>query len=221
MIQSIYITRAIGDVLQLRNFCIEHGIKLTALSQISFAKNKFIVRKPYEVVLFTSPRSAAFFFNFQSIPAHVKIACVGPGTASYLEKKGFVVDFTGPVPGDPVQNARYFADWLGIRSVLFPQSNLGMSSMSKFLSPAQFEHVQVYSTEFHSEIIPPHEVYIFTSPSNVESFLVKNQRPEGKIIAWGKSTEQALMANDVNVSYTLSTSAENEVINYLVSRYAI
>jgi uroporphyrinogen-III synthase len=198
-------------------FCRKYSISLTALSQISFVSVDFKIQNPFDVVFFASPRSAEFFLTRQSLPLHTKCACVGKGTATFLEKNGFSVDFTGTKPGNPLRNARDFALWLGPRRVLFPHSNLALGNMRQFISPEQLECVQVYTTEFQSEVIQPHDLYIFTSPSNVEGFLVKNPPPIGEIIAWGESTRNALLANDIAVSHTLLSSHENEVIDYIES----
>lgn len=188
---------------------------MTAKAQISFVALDFRIQKPFDVVFFASPRSAEYFFMRQSLPPRSKCACVGPGTAAFLERKGISVAFTGSTPGNPLQNSKDFALWLGSRRVLFPQSNLGTDSMRQFIPEDQVECVQVYNTELQSEPIALHDLYIFTSPSNVEGFLLKNSIPVGEIMAWGQSTKKALLTGKIPVSYTLMSSHENEVIEYL------
>jgi uroporphyrinogen-III synthase len=212
---SLYISRNIQDVRLLERYCLIHNIHLTAISQIFFEKLDFVVKHPFDVVFFSSPRSIDFFINAYPLPNEIKIACVGDGTANHLKKMGYSIDFCGMNPGLPDLNARDFADWLGNRHVLFPLSDRSKEHMLTFVSPKQLEKIRVYKTKFESVYIPNHDVYIFSSPSNVNSFLERNKIPQGDIIAWGKSTEEALVNHGIQVRHTLKTSSETELINYL------
>ncbi len=221
MIRSVYISKTIEDVLLLRDFCQQNGISLTTISQISFRSLTFNIHKPFDVIFFSSPRSVEYFLQFISIPIEIKIACVGSGTAKHLEAMGYAIDFFGKTPGAPVQTAKEFASWLGEQRVLFPESDNGLGSMQQFLSPEQYEVISVYSTLYEPAIIAPHDVYVFSSPSNVESFLTVNKVPDGLVIAWGKSTESILRKYGINASYTLSTSSVVELLELLKEKWSL
>jgi len=215
LIRSVYITREPEAVPHLRLFCEKNGIKLTAISQIAFTPCDFQVEQPFEVVFFSSPRSVDFFLKAHILESNVAVACVGKGTASYLEKKGIAAAFIGENPGNPAQNALDFATWLGKRSVLFPVSSISKGSMLQAHSPDQVQQIVVYETHLTPVEISENEVYVFTSPSNVHSFLLKNEIHGAKIIAWGKSTEKELLKNHLQATSVLQSSAEQELISLL------
>ena len=56
----------------------------------------------------------------------------------------------------------------------------------------------------------------FKSPSNVDGFLIENQFPSNaKIIAWGKTTKNYLLAKNQTVEHTLKNSTVDELVEYL------
>lgn len=79
--------------------------------------------------------------------------------------------------------------------VLFPVSDISLKNVQSFLSPKQVKTSVVYSTTSNKQNIKKHDVYIFSSPSNVNSFFNHNQiASEAKVIAIGESTLAALKA---------------------------
>jgi hydroxymethylbilane synthase len=123
----------------------------------------------------------------------VRFAAVGPGTASALLEAGLTVSYTG-TGGDTAAIARAFAEAEKPESVLLPQSARSGGNVAAALEPLTQVHVrEVYRTVIAPESLERHDVLIFTSPSNVESFLAANQPDAGQIaIAIGPSTQQAL-----------------------------
>ncbi|MBM3419162.1 MAG: hypothetical protein FJY17_09635 [Bacteroidetes bacterium] len=66
------------------------------------------------------------------------------------------------------------------------------------------------------KVIPSVSIYIFTSPSNVKSFLANNIiHANARIIAWGSSTKEFLNANNIKVNDCLTSGHENELIQIL------
>lgn len=199
----------------LQAFCIQEEIELTAFPQIKFSEQTFSIKKPYQVIFFSSPRCVDFFLLNETIPDDVKIACVGASTADHLTKKGLQPDFIGSFPGDPDKNAKELSEWVSDRSVLFPVSSISKGSMNKFIPADQIEIVQVYITEFCPKKVADHDIYIFSSPSNVDSFLEVNKAPETIVIAWGKTTESCLLSKEIPVAKVLNKSNESELIELL------
>ena len=215
MISSIYITRELVDIPQLQAFCEEHNLAITAKSQISFNAIDFEITHPYDVVFFSSPRSVSYFLKKHQISSKSKIGCVGKGTALQAQRLGLTTDFIGSHSGEPSKNAKELADWLGDRRILLPISDISQRNLIEFIPSDQVETVIVYSTQFSPLTIPKQDVYIFSSPSNVESFLQCNKPPNGIIIAWGKSTENELKAHSIHSNVTLLRSEESELIGAL------
>lgn len=134
-----------------------------------------------------------FFKAQQEIPKSIEIACVGAKTAQLLESMGFQIAFNGSEEKDIHAVAASFKSWLGDRSVLFPTSDRSLHTISKGLPARQIREVIVYKTVVSGKAIPQQEIYVFTSPSNVEGFLSENTVPmDAHIVAWGKSTAHAL-----------------------------
>ena len=217
MITSIYITRELGDIPQLQTFCGEHQLRLTAKSQITFESLDFEIGKPFDVVFFSSPRSVIHFLSRVPIPENVAIGCVGKGTAEQVRRAGFNPDFIGSTPGEPSKNAKELAGWLGNRRILFPVSEISKGSLTEFIPSSQVETVFVYTTKRSPVSIDQNDVYIFSSPSNVGSFLLQNPSPSGIVVAWGNSTERSLREQSIIPSITLLHSEESELISQLLT----
>jgi uroporphyrinogen-III synthase len=217
LISSIYITRSLSEVPRLKSFCDENRIILHGYSQISFTPIDFTVRHSFDVIFFSSPRSARFFLEKNTIAPNIAIACVGKGTAEYVLNLGFEADFIGEKTGDPSENAADLAKWLGKRRILFPVSDISKGSMLKFIPESQLEIVPVYKTAPETRSVNDHDIYIFTSPSNISSFLLKNETPDRMVVAWGKSTEQTLLELSIPVTFTLMKSDEEELVGRLYS----
>ncbi len=168
-----------------------------------------------------------FFKASQSIPAHTLIACIGDKTAELLAQLGHTVDFKGSQSGEPKVVAEEFKVWLTSTTlrlrqaqrdtlsqrVLFPLSDRSLKSISSEIPEEQKEEVIVYSTAVIGKAVEECDVYVFTSPSNVEGFFELNTVPVGaKVIAWGKSTEAGLVARGVAVWGSLGQSGIREVV---------
>lgn len=196
---------------ELDHFSIE------AHSFLSFESVAFDIRHPYEVIFFGSPRTVIFFKAQASISTNSAIACIGNKTAELLREMGHRVDFVGEKSGNPTHVGEAFRFWLGKRRVLFPLSDRSLKSISAFIEPAHKEEVVAYKTVVTSQEISPCDIYVFTSPTNVEGFLEHNIVPEyARVIAWGKSTETALISRAVPVEFCLKTSSFEELISLLL-----
>jgi uroporphyrinogen-III synthase len=91
--------------------------------------------------------------------------------------------------------------------VFFPVSDRSLGSITKVFSADQIEVLSVYHTLLNPIKIPTCAVYIFTSPSNVESFILINSIPLGAhVIAWGDSTAAALLEAGIEVELIQSGS---------------
>lgn len=189
---------------------------LQAESLIRFEALPFKILGNPDIVCFTSPRSVWFYFQNPINSDTIEYACVGSFTAAKVSELGHFVAFIGSDPGDPEKTSKEFAVWVGERTVLFPESDRSLGSLSKGLPANQVMRIPAYKTVLHSQIIPKKDIYVFTSPSNAESFLLNNKLPKKKtIIAWGKTTANYLLQKKIEVEHTLSSSSENELVAYL------
>jgi uroporphyrinogen-III synthase len=171
LINNIFISRDLTSCGSLIDFCKQNQLELISQSLISFKSTDFQVSESYDVIFFSSIRSADFFFRKEKIDESKKIACIGQETATKLLNLGMNVDFIGTNSGNPSEVARKFKDWLGNRNVLIPHSSESLFSIMEFLNPNHVILVEVYKTVLEPTIIPICDCFIFTSPSNVMAYL--------------------------------------------------
>ena len=214
--KSIYITKELEDVTQLKQFCAFQNIDLHATSQLSFEAVPFTVIEPFEVVFFSSVRAGRFFLRSYDGPlSSLQFACIGEETA---QKFNIEFAFVGKEAGNPEKVAEKFKNWLGDKRLLIPHSSLSHKTIAAIIPSTQCESVCVYNTLLSPQSIPESEVYVFTSPSNLAAFLQKNQVPESaKVIAWGNTTEKALRNSKVQVSKTLNKAQLEELLEVLAN----
>lgn len=215
MIKRIFISKDFTELAHLPAFCAEHSLELIAQSCIQFSAVPFEVKKPFEVVFFGSVRAASFFLINNDLPRGVEVACIGETTATKLRAMNLPVAFVGEKAGNPTEVADAFKTWLGTRRVLFPVSSVSKESIVKVVDKNQSEKVLVYETLPTSIQVEQLDLAIFTSPSNLESFLNAGNTIPSKTIAWGNTTLEAMHSRDIQATSTLETSAELELISVL------
>ena len=213
--KSIFISKDLSEVTLLQQFCLANNINLIAHSLIRFEAIPFEVNQTYDVLFISSIRAAEFFLKTEKIKPETIIACIGQITARKLEELGLKITFVGEKSGNPIEVAEEFKKWLGNRTVLIPQSNISKRTIGSLLPSSQCIEPIVYKTVSDCEVIPACETYVFTSPSNVDSFLTCNEPPQGKVIAWGETTKKCIEEKSITVSNTLQTSGMEELIKLL------
>jgi uroporphyrinogen-III synthase len=145
-----------------------------------------------------------------------QFACIGQVTATKLKDLGIQCAFIGDEAGNPEKVAEDFKLWAGDKTVCFPRSNRSLKSIQQQLPSNQIVDLEVYQTIHAPCFIAPHNIYVFTSPSNVEAFLEINEIPENAyVIAWGKSTANQLLERHLTPHATLKWSSQQELISLL------
>lgn len=173
------------------------GFQLIQHSLLSFSAVDGVPTQPYDLVFFSSPR--AYAYGQQFILPETKVACVSEGTARHIQHP---IDWCGNSPSKPAQTALEFKQWVGERRVLFPVSSRSLGSISSAFPPEQMECLTVYRTILNPRVVEACAVYIFTSPSNAEAFLLQNTIPGGvKVIAKGTSTQEFLQQHGIESTY--------------------
>lgn len=215
MKKSIFISKNASELPLLSAFCVSHQIPLSAHSLITFNALSFEMDVSYDVVFFSSIRAAEFFFAQEKLPEHCQIACVGAVTAKKINALGFGVSFIGEQAGNPLHVAEMFKMWLGERRVLFPLSTVSKRTIVEQIPTAQRIEVAIYETGALPLKIEKSDCLIFTSPSNVESYLLQNEINGNILIAWGTTTKNALETKGFSVDFTLQDANEENLITYL------
>ncbi len=200
--KTLFISKSSQEVKDLDQLLKEQGIVLIAHSFLEFERVYTTIPRAYDVIFFSSPRSAVFYLGQHPLPVSIPVACAGEKTAKVVREMGRRVDFTGEGPISEV--ATDFFEWCGDRHVLFPVSNRSLKTISSRFPEDQKTELTVYRTIIAGKEISPCDGYVFTSPSNAEGFLMNNVLPEGvAVIAWGESTASYLKSQGIQPTRTL------------------
>jgi uroporphyrinogen-III synthase len=216
MKKRIFISKNSDDCEPLVHFCNQNKLDLTAQSLIEFEAIPFKMESNFDIVFFSSIRSAQFYFEKAAKKSSIIYACIGETTNSKLKKLGIECEFVGKEAGNPLKTAAEFKNWVKNRIVFFPQSNLSLGTFSAILPENQVLKQVVYKTKLNEIEISKCQIYIFTSPSNLDAFLTINEiREDSKVIVWGKSTSEKAKSKGLKVDFVLTKSSLDELIQIL------
>lgn len=194
---AVFITRNLRkddlfvNVLKANNFTV-YGKSLiqTKLLDIKGAYNE----QDIGWVFFSSKQAVKYFFMQKPKLGQVKLGAIGKGTATAIRQAGKNADFVG-YSTDTRMTGKQFAATVGKEKVLFPQAKGSMQTIQQqFYKKDQVINLPVYDTIMHDNAeIPPVEILLFTSPSNVQAFF-KNHRVDANqnVIAIGGATGNEL-----------------------------
>lgn len=220
-IRSLFISTELPKDNELRHFCLENKIELRAESLLSFDPVEHNSVFDGEVIFFSSIRC----FQYYKGDLRNKILAVyGQGTANkilkYHPELKTQIEFIGEETNDPATIAQDLVSWLENRTVLFPLGSKSLKSISKFIPESQLEEQIVYTTLLNPKTINTVDICVFTSPSNVESFLQVNEIQKDTLyIAWGKSTFKKMTEIGFKKCNLLEESSYNSLIKFLKSEF--
>ena len=216
-ISSLFISKNEDEVQTIQRFCSQQGIHLLAQSFLSFELIPGTIQSEAEVFFFGSKNAFSFFLDLEIPFKQKQLAVIGEATKNYIEKLGYEVAFSSSNAGIPEQVANEFKDFLKMRKVAFFQSDLSKRSISGHIPANQREEYIIYSTKLNAITLPEEaSIYVFTSPSNVDAFLLHNSIPtDAIIIAWGKITERALREKEIHPEIVLTSAKQEELIERL------
>lgn len=217
MIRSVFITKSPADRGVLYDFCDEHSIDIHYHSFLTFKQLDLPEIPTSDVFFFSSKRAVDYFLNQSKIPNNTSIACIGESTKKHIESKGFKVDFVGENAGQPTIVSQKLSNWLDERTITILLAKESKQSILTQLDPSKTKLAVVYETVISAQKMDQsYDCYVFTSPSNVTGFLGENALPaNAKVIAWGETTKEYLEAKKIDVTKTLETSSESEIVNLL------
>ncbi len=217
MIRSILITKSNENQGVLADFCKSQNIQLLYHSFLTFSKVELVEIPKTEVLFFSSKRAVDYFLEQASISPETQIACIGEATKNHLELLGYNVDYVGQQAGNPETVSKDFATWLGEKTCTILLAKDSKKSIIKHLNPTNTKCCVVYETVIHTFTFEQSfDFVIFTSPSNVTGYLKKNKITDStKVIAWGETTKRYLEDNQLDVSKTLKSASEQELVEML------
>jgi uroporphyrinogen-III synthase len=215
---TLFISKEVAETSVLRTFCEEYSITIHSHSFLTFQPIPLHWEITSHALFFTSKRAVSYFFNQYSSSPKWSIACVGQATADEVLRRGLNVDFIASNSGKPTDVAHEVANWLAGKSITFVSALKSINSIIDLLPSSQVDQVAVYETQITPfQLHTSFDVYVFTSPSNLEGFLKANILPTAaKLIAWGETTAAAMREQGLEPLYTLKTSSEKELVDYLL-----
>jgi uroporphyrinogen-III synthase len=218
-LKTIFISKNISELDELGDFTAKLDFQFDCQSLIRFSPTKFELPLDFDVVFISSIRSVQFLEESSQIDlASYTIACVGHQTSYRIQKMGYKTSFVGSNAGNPLAVSKEFSYWLGTRTVFIPHSNLSLRSIETSIPKRQLRSVAIYETILNGVKIDPKDIYVFTSPSNVDAFHMHNKLPlKAIIIAWGNSTRAALEKYATESHFVLEQGTLEELILILNS----
>ena len=204
--KRILITRKTGGDVSVRSFASEHGVELIEQSFIYTSSVRGLDIPKTDWIFFSSPTAVNLFV--ETYPSHVtgkKLAALGPATARSLESHHLPVTFTGNPDITPPANGKSFGKFIDANEiVLFPISQISRKSASFSLGEQQKVELITYTTEPLGKDVAAADIILFTSPSNLKGFLLKNDVPDKAILlCYGETTAAEIKTLDLS----------NELIN--------
>lgn len=211
---KIFISKDVEDLNSGLLALQQNGI-LEAQSLIEFGALPFECPSHYDILFLSSIRAAEFFFKQCNTQA--TIACAGIETAKKVaERYQKEVAFIAQQSGQPQVEAKRFNAWRNGRRVCFPSSQLSIGTYAALLPESEKIILPIYNTTFKQLPIEEKDIYVFSSPSNVLAFLAHNRIPaHAKVVAWGASTAQELMQQQISVTTVLNGEQQAELLTWL------
>ncbi len=217
MIRSILITKFKDDQGVLYDYCVAKNIAIHYHSFLTFKQVNLPETPTSDVLFFSSKRAVDYFLSQSKISTKTEIACIGESTKIHLQTKGIAVNFVGQNAGNPELVSQELANWLGERTITIILAKESKKSILTHVDNSKSTCCIVYETIINFEKIEQQfDCIVFTSPSNAAGFLKENTIPkQSNIIAWGETTKRYLEENQLEVSKTLKTASEQELVELL------
>lgn len=193
--KKVFISRAASDAQLFSKTLQAYGCEVIAESLIEIKpleKNPISIQADW--IFFSSAHGVEHGLHLLHQLPNAKVGAVGSATAQHIIKAGFSCAFVGK---DSKTSSEIGHDFSLIAEgmVVFPESLNGNKTIQKN-NHNRYEaiSVPVYETiEKQLGKKPEADVYAFTSPSNVKSFVNQFGKPTGDVFAIGDKTAEALI----------------------------
>lgn len=195
---KIFISRHLEINSPLLEFALTNGHDVVGQSLIEISQVTFKEFPRTDWIFFYSKNGVKHFFNQLDIAQrqnlkHCKIGVIGTKTESavmnFLNQK---CDFVGNADQS---NTHEFIDKLGHDTCLFPRASYSKKSIEKLLPVDQVEVLVVYDNIIDDLAIADadSDVLIFTSPMNVDAYLLGSSiESHQRIVSIGHTTHDYL-----------------------------
>lgn len=215
--KSILVTRSLKADSLIRKWTGEKKIDLIEKSFIETVAITGLTIPETDWIFFSSPQSVNLYFAHYKLAAN-KVAALSNGTAAELSRHGIKVDFIGSDSKPTKEIGHDFFNQINpTETVLFPLSDISKKNISSQVKTENVIELITYKTALVSDKlneIPG--IILFTSPSNVDGFLLSN-RPElnTKILAIGETTGVHLRELGMKDILVSNSTNEKELVKTL------
>jgi len=166
----------------------------------------------FDWIFFSSREAVHSFFSKKFSTEKCLFAAVGKGTADALSEYA-IPSFIGESTNTS-EVGQAFAEQIGSSKVLFPCSTISKQTIQSHLSPSQFENLVCYETVLIDKKIEQPSIAIFSSPSNVDGFLLSNTlKGIQKIIVYGPTTGQHIQDLGYSADIILPEINESAIVD--------
>lgn len=215
--KSILVTRSLKDDSLIRKWAAEKSIELIEKSFIETVAVTGLTIPITDWIFFSSPQSVNLYFAHYKLAAK-KVAALSNGTAAELSNNNVKADFIGSDSKTTKEIGRDFFNQINsTETVLFPLSDISKKNISSQTKTDTVIELITYKTALVSDKlndIPG--IILFTSPSNVDGFLLSN-KPELKtqILAIGETTAARLRELGMKDILVSDSTNEKELVKAL------
>tara|TARA_Y100000991_G_scaffold204069_1_gene179287 strand:- start:2298 stop:3845 length:1548 start_codon:yes stop_codon:yes gene_type:complete len=194
---SIWISRSLAKDSIFNKLTKPLSVSLTAESLIDMKIIKIDLLPSCDWIFINSAFALNSIMHLKNSLKSKKIAAFGQSTAKYIQKNSLKVDFVGE--GAPNNVAQDFSSMVNSNEIVFfPSSNKSLGTVQSVMDNRNKIIVETYQTLLLVKKVENHDYLVFTSPSNVEAFLLSNKFNNQKIISIGPSTTKALKNAGIN-----------------------
>jgi uroporphyrinogen-III synthase len=188
--KSILITRELRAESLIRAWAAEKKFNLVETSFIETVAVTGLTIPETDWIFFSSPQSVHLYFEHYALRAK-KIAALSEGTADALLEVNQTADFIGnPLHVTKQIGLDFFSEVQSNEVVLFPLSDISKKQISNQKGNHTILELITYKTALVSaKTSSEPAAVLFTSPSNVDGFLLANKLTNAtKILAIGETT---------------------------------
>lgn len=192
--KSVFISRELKAYSPFREQLESAGYQVKGTSFLRFEAVPFTTYPTTDWIFFYSRKAVTFFITqIDKLPAGVRIAAYGSGTAAALKAEGITVHFTGTGAGATTTPS--FLKIAKTQSVLFPQARHSRRTVEE-LSGNQIKSspLIVYDNQIKESVpIQQAKTLVFTSPLNATAYFQKYKLQDYQsIVVIGEATAAAV-----------------------------
>jgi len=194
------------------------GINLVGISFLEFQMIPITEFPTCDWVFFTSKNGVKYFFDQWEKPISCKIAAIGKATAEAIKTRSYIPDY---IPEGHINSALNVFNTIATNQTIawVKALNSAMSVEEKLKDVKSITPVVVYENKIAAkQLNEAFDGVVFTSPMNVEGFLVHNQIKHGNlIISIGPSTSKCLKDNGIHEFHEMELAEMKYIVQKIKS----